>query len=147
MDLILSVFKQLGVDQTVFYQFIIFLVLFFIVGPLFFKKLQYVLDLRKAQTHGLDSDISKMVEETEKLTHQYRGQLDGVNEEITALMKSRKSEIIKTDRDIIKKVEDELTERVKAKRKESIEQVAEKKRQLMEDADELANDLVNRLSS
>ena len=59
MDMILTIFKSLGVDQTVFIQFATLIIIFFLVSNLLFSKLQEVLALREEKT-------TKLIEESAK---------------------------------------------------------------------------------
>ena len=66
MDMIIGIFQKLGVDQSVFYQFAIFIVLSQLFVHLLFNKLQFVLQTRESKTTKLRCEAGEKFKEAEQ---------------------------------------------------------------------------------
>ena len=71
MDAFIDIFGKLGSDITVFYQFGIFLVLYFILKTVFFNKLQFVLEIRDNKTVKLKDSAEKKFQKAKALEEEY----------------------------------------------------------------------------
>jgi F-type H+-transporting ATPase subunit b len=107
MDKIIQIFTQLGADQSIFYQFAIFIVLFVVLKIVLFNKLLFVLQTRENKTTKMEELANNKFGEAEKLSKQFE-------EEIS---KARMTEVEKTSlvkNEALKKIAD----RKSAKEKE-----------------------------
>ena len=81
MDEVVGIFKQLGVVGTVFPMFFVIVIMFLILKPLFFNKIQFVLELREEKTTKLAGNASQTLKKAEELSDSYRekiGEAQGI---------------------------------------------------------------------
>ena len=145
MELILDVFKKLNVDQTVFIQFAILVVIFFLLKSLFFSKLQFVLELRESKTTKLEENANKKFSEAENLSVKYKKEIDNVYLSAQEKFHEKKTEILKSEKETIKRKEGELDQLAEEKRKLFTEEIESKSVDILKNADELATSLVNKI--
>ena len=71
MDKIIQIFTQLGADQSIFYQFAIFIVLFILLKTVLFNKLLFVLQTRENKTTKMEERANSKLGEAEKLARKF----------------------------------------------------------------------------
>ncbi len=144
MDLILSVFKKLNVDQTVFIQFGILVVLFFLLKVIFFNKLQFVLELRESKTTKLEDNANKTFSQAESLSQKYKEQIDKAYVEAQDKYNKRKNEILDREKQNIKTAENQINQEVEKERAAFVAELDSKKKEVLDNADSLAKNLVDK---
>lgn len=144
MDLVLSVFKKLNVDQTVFIQFAILVVLFFLLKVIFFNKLQFVLELRESKTTKLEDNANKTFSEAEGLSQKYKDEIDKAYVEAQEKYNKRKSEILDREKQNIKTAENQINLDVEKERAQFVAELDSKKKEVLNNADSLAKNLVDK---
>lgn len=144
MDLILSVFKKLNVDQTVFIQFGILVVLFFLLKVIFFNKLQFVLELRESKTTKLEDNANKTFSQAESLSQKYKEQIDKAYVEAQEKYNKRKNEILDREKQNIKTAENQINQEVEKERAAFVAELDSKKKEVLDNADSLAKNLVDK---
>ncbi len=142
-----EVFKKLGIDSTVIFQFIIFIVTFLILNALFFSKLLFVLQQREGKTTKLDGQADDKFAEAEKMSAKYKLELQDSNIKGQEIFSKNKNETIDRERARFKKTEAEVNDEVNNKRKEIEAEFLVKKESLLKNADSLANDLSAKLTT
>lgn len=142
-----GVFKKLGIDSTVIFQFIIFLITFFILKMLFFSKLLFVLEQREGKTTKLEGKANDKFAEAERMASKYSEEVQEANVKAQELFSGKKAEIIDKERARFKEVEAKVNADLDQKRKEIEAEFATKKESLLKSADELAGELSNRLTT
>ena len=142
-----GVFKKLGIDSTIIFQFVIFLITFFILKVLFFSKLLFVLEQREGKTTKLEGKANDKFAEAERMSAKYNEEVQETNVKAQELFSTKKSEIIDRERARFKTVETEVNKELDQKRKEIETEFATKKESLLKSADELAGELSNRLTT
>ena len=145
MDQIVAIFNQLGVDATIAYQFAIFVVLFALLKTLFFDKLQFVLELREAKTTKLDGAADKKFGEADKLAAEYDQKMKSVNAQAMNHVSEVKAKAISEQKAEIKKIEEQLEDQVESKRKEFIKEIDVQRAEILKNADQLSDGLVQKL--
>ncbi|MFZ8999880.1 MAG: hypothetical protein ACO20H_01150 [Bacteriovoracaceae bacterium] len=145
MDLILSIFKRLELDITIVYQFVITILLFVILNQVFFKKLLEVLKLRESKTEGLENEANSKIKKADEMAQQYKEKVDEAFSVAQEGLKNKKK-VIKD------KLQKEVAVFTLQKNNEAEEQMVSfkqgfesKKDSIVLKADELSNDLVNKL--
>lgn len=145
MDQIVVIFNQLGVDATILYQFIIFVVLFILLKTLFFDKLQFVLELREAKTTKLDGAADKKFGDADKLALEYEQKMKAVNAQAMSHVSEVKNKAISEQKTEIKKIESELDVQVEDQRKKFTQEIEAKRVEILKNADSLSDGLVQKL--
>jgi F-type H+-transporting ATPase subunit b len=145
MELILGVFKKLNIDETVFYQFIVFFFLFIILKAVFFNKLQFVLELRESKTTKLEENANKKFSEAVNLSEKYQTEIDKVYFGTQETFNLKKNEILKAEKDSITKKQSELTELSDQKRKEFTTEIETRSVDILKQSETLATSLVDKI--
>ena len=95
MDKIIQIFTQLGADQSIFYQFAIFIVLFVLLKVVLFNKLLFVLETRENKTTKMEELANNKFSQADKLSKDFEEEISATrlnsieksNEEKNAAMK------------------------------------------------------------
>jgi F-type H+-transporting ATPase subunit b len=146
MDMILTIFKSLGVDQTVFIQFFTLIVLFIILSNTFFSRLKEVLDLRESKTTKLESNAHAVYKQADELAEQYKANIEKKHQESHLNSQKKKSEILNTEKDLLKQAEEKLTAEYESKKASLLKEFADKKEVAMKSVDTLATNLVEKIT-
>jgi F-type H+-transporting ATPase subunit b len=144
MDLVLSVFKKLNVDETVFIQFAILVALFFFLKMIFFNKLQFVLELRESKTTKLEDNANKTFSEAESLSLKYKEKIDKAYVEAQGKYNKRKTEILEREKQNIKNAENQINQELEQERTQFVAELDSKKKEVLNNADSLAKNLVDK---
>ncbi|MDD0854739.1 hypothetical protein HBN50_16640 [Halobacteriovorax sp. GB3] len=147
MDTIIGIFKSLGVDQSIFTQFIIVCILYFILRNLLFNKLQEVLELREGKTTKLEENANKKFIEAENLAKAYKEKVEQAQTDAYSDLSKKKEEVIKREKQTIKAAEAKLNQEIEQKAQEFKAEVEAKKQEVLGNAEALANDLVTKLTN
>lgn len=145
MDKVIQIFTQLGVDSTIFAQFAIFTVLFFVLKYVWFNKLLSVIELRENSTTKRDSNANEKFNEADKLAQKYDDEIQDTYAETFKNVNSKKEALLKEEGVRIREVEGKLATEFEAKRAELEEDYKAKKSQVLSNVDSLSGDLVNKL--
>jgi len=145
MQTILNIFISLGVDKTVFIQFALVVVIYFVLKFTFFSKLKEVLDTRENKTTKMESGANKKFTDAEALAAKYRSEIEKADEEALKIVTSKKSEVLSSQKAQVKSTEKALSGEFEAKRKELEADYASKKVSLLSQAESLSNELVQKI--
>lgn len=145
MDKVIQIFTQLGVDSTIFAQFAIFTVLFFVLKYVWFNKLLSVIELRENSTTKRDSNANEKFNEAGKLAQKYDDEIQDTYAETFKNVNSKKEALLKEEGIRIREVEGKLATEFEAKRAELEEDYKAKKSQVLSNVDSLSGDLLNKL--
>ena len=146
MDAILSIFQSLGVDQTVFVQFILVIIVFTILSSLLFPKVQEVLELRESKTTKLEGHAHTLYKKAEELADQYKNQIEKTHQEAQAVSSKKKAELLNAENAALKKKEEEIQKEYEAKRAEVLKEVSSKKTAVLSEAEQLSKSLLEKLT-
>lgn len=146
MDAIISILNSLKIDSTVIIQFIIFVVFFNLIAPLFFKRLQAVIDLREEKTTKLDSNATDLYKKVEELDSKYNSTIEKAHQENQVVASQKKSEISATEKVFQNAEEAKLESEYEAKRAELLKEVSSHKAAVLSEAEKLSNSLVEKLT-
>ena len=145
MDQIVVIFKQLGVDETIGHQFIVFVVMFALLKVLLFDKLQFVLELREAKTTKLDGDADAKFGQADKMANEYEEKMKAINSQAMNHVYEVKGKALNKQKAEIKKIEDQLDDQIESKRQEFMKEIDVKKGEILKSADQLSDGLVQKL--
>jgi F-type H+-transporting ATPase subunit b len=146
MDMILTIFKSLGVDQTVFIQFAILIVIFFMISTLLFTKLQEVLELRESKTTKLENSAHAVYKQADELAEQYKARVEKTHQDSHHINQKKKSEISISEKAKLKSAEELFSKEYDEKKVKIMAEVATQKTTLLAKVDELSNSLVAKLT-
>lgn len=146
MDTILNIFVSLGVEYIIIYQFGILVVFYFILTKLFFSKLQFVIEQREAKTTKREGKANKMFQEADAISEQYKKAIEETQADSFASASKQKAELLEAQRANLKKRATELDAQMEQQRQENKKQVEAQKTVVMGKADELAKELLNKLT-
>lgn len=146
MEMIVTIFKSLGVDQTVFIQFISLIVIFTLVSNLLFKKLKEVLDYRESKTIKLEGNAHAIYKKADELHEQYKAKIEKTHQDSHHVSQQKKNEIIKKENDLIRKAEQEITAEYESKRNAMLNTFKENKEKTLAEVDSLSKSLVDKIT-
>lgn len=146
MDAVVAIFRQLGANESIVYQFAIFLVVFLIAKFGFFNHLQRVLETREDKTVKLEGNAEAKFEEVNRLSSEYKSRIQAANKEAREKFDKEKSEIEKAEEGRYRSHEKDISEYIDSSRNEVMADLQSKKDQVMNEADQLANSLVQKIT-
>jgi F-type H+-transporting ATPase subunit b len=147
MEAVINIFKSLGVDETIFVLFGLFVALYFVLKFVLFGKLQEVLEMREGKTTGLEGNANKKFAEAEEMLSKYEEKIEKSNAEAQAILAAKKSEVIARERSKYKEAESKVEKDVEAKRAVFVAELNEQKKSVMTNADSLSENLVQKLTN
>lgn len=146
MDMIINIFKSLGVDESILPQFITVIVLFFLLKTILFSRLQEILELRESKTTKLDGGADGKFLEAENLSKQYSEAIQKAQEEAHQELANTKK-VIDTRESEIKATSDAQVEKeVELKRGEFTVELQAKKEEILKEASDLSKEFVTKLT-
>jgi len=145
MDKFIGIFQKLGVDGSIFYQFAIFVVLFFLLKVVFFNKLLFVLQTRESKTTKLDEEAGEKFKEAENLSKKFDEEIQKTNEEIHLRMSDLKSKSLSDISKSQKEKETEVLSEYENNKNAVIAEVESMKSGVLQQAGDLSEGLVQKL--
>ena len=146
MNIVDGLFKSLEINLTIVgTQFVIIVVLYFILDFLFFKKLLFVLVHRESKTTKLEEEANKKLVEAEGLSDEYNKKLQNLAAEIYKNVQGQKQEIDDKEKESLKKAEDQINLEVDKQRKIIREEVEMKREGVFQNKESLSTTLVDKL--
>lgn len=146
MDTIVIILKALKIDQTVLVQFGILLLFFNILAPLFFKKIQEILEYRESKTTKLESHAHTIYKQAEELAEQYKAKVEKTHAESQHVAQKKKAEVLDKEREFLKTEEEKINAEYDDRKNKIVKEMSEKRVAVMAEADKLAGNLVEKLT-
>lgn len=146
MDAVVAIFSQLGVNQSVIIQFVLFVVFFLLMKVVFLNTLQAVILKREEKTVTLSGESDLKLEEIKRLSQVYNEKISEKNREVKASVDFRKQAITKTEEQKYKEEETSQAKILEAKRIEIESELNSKKAEVLSQATSLANTLVQKVT-
>ncbi|MEX0799240.1 MAG: ATP synthase F0 subunit B [Bacteriovoracaceae bacterium] len=146
MDAVVAIFQQLGANESIIYQFVIFLIVFIVAKLVFFNHLQNILETREEKTVKLEGSAEARFEEVNKLSSEYKDKIQKANKEAKSKLESGKGAIIKVEESRYREREKEINHFIENSRNETLKDVKAKKDQVMSEAEQLASSLVQKIT-
>lgn len=95
MDIITSLFKALGIDSTVWFQLLSFLIAYLALSNLVFKPYLKAFHERERRTVGSEESAIRIVEEAQQLQLNFEARAKHLNSEIRSVYEAHRSEATK----------------------------------------------------
>lgn len=145
MDLVIGILKQLGADSTLWQQFLIVTLMYFLSKYTFLDHLQKVIETREEKTVKLEDDAEKQFEEINKLSSEYKEKITSANKSARMKLDNFKKDVSKNLEGKYRSEEKNINDFIDNSRKEVEAELAQKKDQVLSDAESLANSLVEKI--
>lgn len=142
----MGILTQLGIDQSFFYQFGVFIVVFFALKVVLFNKLLTVIEIREEKTTKLVDNAEGKSQEAEKLAAQYEETINTTHQEVMAKASVAKEAFKKAESSRMKEGEEKVSQDYAQKRAQAESEVQSSKDAILSQSNQLANDLVSRLT-
>lgn len=146
MEMVLGIFKQLGANDSLWYQLGIVVLMYFLTKVLFFDHLQKVLESREEKTVKLEGSADKQFEKVNKLASEYKDKINNANKDARTRLDQEKSEISKSLEVEYKKEEKTINDYIDSSRKDAEIKLKQQKDKILSDAEDLANSLVQKIT-
>lgn len=141
----MEIFTQLGVDDSLQYQFAIIVVVFIIAHFLFLGKLQNVLEVREEKTVKLENSADETVEKVTAMQTEYKLKMDDANRLALKIATDKKQSMTQKYTDHYKLSEKEVNSLVDNSRNDFRKEVADNKANYLSESDKLAESLVQKI--
>jgi F-type H+-transporting ATPase subunit b len=146
MDTIVIILKALKIDQTAIIQFGMLVIFFNTIAPLLFKKMQTVLELRESKTTKLESHAHDIYKKSEDLAEQYKAKVEMTHQDSQSGFQKKKLEVLNKEKEILKSVEDKLESEYDDRKAKILEEMTNKRTEIMAEADKLSGSLIEKLT-
>ncbi len=146
MDMFLNILKQLGANESVFYQFGVIVCMYFITKFLFLDHLQKILETREDKTVNLEGNAEKKFKEISKIQDEYKEKIQTANKTIKQNVESKKAEIVRREETKYRSEETTVNAYIEEERKKAEADIQEKKDKVLAEAEQLANGLVQKIT-
>lgn len=146
MDMVIGILKQLGADSTLWQQFLVVTLMYFLAKFTFLDHLQNVIETREEKTVKLEGDAEKQFEEVNKLSSEYKEKITTANKAAKAKLDEYKKEVSKELEGKYRAEEKNINDYIDSSRKDVEADLAQKKDQVLSDAESLSNSLVQKIA-
>ena len=145
MDVVLGIFDQLGADKSLIYQLVIFFVMFVLSKVLFFNHLQFVLENREEKTVKLEGNAEKQFQKISEMSASYKEKITAAHKQAKDQISNEKNQITKELESKYRDQEKEINLFVEKARIEANKEIDIKKDEVLAEAEQLADGLVQKL--
>jgi F0F1-type ATP synthase membrane subunit b/b' len=145
MDQVVSIFAQLGVDQSVFKLFALVVILFIVIKFMLMTKLQFIIEKREEKTVKLEGSADSTFEKIQKLNEEYKAKIQTVQIEAQKIFNEEKESITRKNDTVYKNIEKEMESFLNNSRKEMEKDINDRRNEVLSKSNELADQLVNKL--
>ncbi|MFZ4712898.1 MAG: hypothetical protein ACOYL6_04255 [Bacteriovoracaceae bacterium] len=146
METIQAIFAQLGANGSILNQIIIVFVFYFICKYVFFNKLQFMIENREEKTTKLENSADEMFEKANKLGEKYKAKLESAHSRAQIYLTEKKTQTQSELRAKLKHSEDEVNTYVENSKVKIKEDIQNKRNEILNESNELANLLINKLT-
>jgi F0F1-type ATP synthase membrane subunit b/b' len=146
MDAVVAIFSQLGVNESVIIQFVVFIAFFILMKVTFLNKLQEVIFKREENTVKLAGDSELKLEEIKRLSEIYTQKLLEKNKEQKSKTDTKKQEIVKEEEKKYKEEETTQNSILEDERKKMEVELKSQKDEVLSNTGELAKALVTKVT-
>jgi F0F1-type ATP synthase membrane subunit b/b' len=141
----MEIFTQLGVDDSLPYQFAIILIVFVVANFLFLGKLQNVLEVREEKTVKLENSADETLEKVTSMQNEYKSKMDNANRAALKTSTDKKQELNQKYTAQYKQSEKEVNAFVDQSRNDFGKEVASNKDKYLAESEALAQSLVQKI--
>jgi len=145
MDMGIGSLKQLGADQTLLHQFVIVILMYVIAKFTFLDHLLKVITNREEKTVKLEGNVDKQFTTINEMANEYKTKISLANKTSREKVEENKKEISKTLEEKFRSEEKVISDFVDNTRVDLEKELAVKKDVLLNEAEQLANELVQKI--
>jgi F0F1-type ATP synthase membrane subunit b/b' len=146
METVLAIFAELGLNTTVFYQFVLVVAMFILTKSIFFGHLQNVLDTRENKSTKSEGTSDKVLEDIKKMDDEFNVKVKEASKKFMDKASIEKQQILSSLNKEYKNEEESINQFVSNSKKMTLEEINKSKIEILGSADELANSLVNKIT-
>lgn len=146
MEMIVTIFKSLGVDQTVFIQLVSLIIIFVILKTLLFGKLKEVLDLRDKKTIKLEGAAHAVYKKAEELQEQYKAHIEKTHQDSHLKTQKVKNDLREKETKKLKETEELLAREYETKRSAMVLDINAQRSKSLAEVETLSKNLVEKLT-
>lgn len=146
MEMIVTIFKSLGVDQTVFIQLVSLIIIFVILKTLLFGKLKEVLDLRDKKTIKLEGAAHAVYKKAEELQEQYKAHIEKTHQDSHLKTQKVKNDLREKESKKLKETEELLAREYETKRSAMVSDINAQRSKSLAEVETLSKNLVEKLT-
>ncbi len=141
----MEIFTQLGVDDSLPYQFAVLAIAFILANFLFLGKLQEVLEVREEKTVKLENSADETLEKVTSMQSDYKAKVEEANRIALKNATEKKQKITQKYTEQYKATEKELNQLVDSSRSAFSKEVASNKDKYLAEAEVLSQSLVQKI--
>jgi F-type H+-transporting ATPase subunit b len=141
----MAILEQLGINQTVFIQFFIFLVAFFTLSQVVFKPYLQAFEERERRTKGGEDLAQELLQQSVDLKRQYEQKARQVNGEIKTVYDSYRDQATKEYNEIVARARAESQKLIEEARAKVGVEILEATKKLREEAPAVASAITQKL--
>lgn len=134
MELLSSIFDQLGINKTFFVQFTLVLISCFVLSKLVFSRVLNILVVRDDRTRGAKKSADELMFEYENTKRDYNAKWSVYQEKAEQIKRTKYEESRKKAEEIVKKKKEESEAFLELKRKEIVGLIGQEKDKLSKDS-------------
>ena len=142
----MEILDSIGIDQTIFWQFIIFVITFVSLKKFLFEKLQEVVEEREYKTVSLAKIAEDKEQEALKISNEIETEITLSKKQANEKLRESKKVFTLQEDKKIKSAEDRLNENLEKKKEEFSVTIEEKRAGLISQAEDLSNELVHQMT-
>lgn len=146
MDMIAPILAALKIDKTVLIQFALLVVFFNFLAPVFFRKLQEILEHRELKTTKMESSAHAIYKQADDLAEQYKAKIEKTHQDSQIAAQKKKADTMNKERILIKSAEEQIESEYESRKQKILSEVSEKRNAVMGQANILAGNLVDKLT-
>ena len=146
MELLRDVLGQLGIDKTLFLQFILVVTVYFLLSRIVFRKMLTLLLIRKHQITGMKNMAEMSLFDLDKLSKEYSERWQRYEEEVDRMKTEAQDRSTRDATDLIRKANKETDVFLKEKRSEILRQIIKIETELEPEVELMSQKLQNKLT-
>lgn len=147
MEKVQQILDQLNLNSSIFTQFAIVVVLYFIAKFFFFKRLQEVIELRIEKTAKTENTANDLLEKFQTLKEVYEKKIDSTYKEIQETKNTEKKNIDQQLIQVYKKNEEEVSGYVEKSKAEVLAELEKQRSVVLAQTDGFAKDLIEKIKA
>ncbi len=144
--MIVTIFKSLGVDQTVFIQLVSLIIIFVILKTLLFGKLKEVLELREKKTVKLEGAAHAVYKKAEELQDQYKAHIEKTHQDSHLKTQKIKNDVREKESKRLKETEELLAKEYDSRRATMVGEISAQRTKSLAEVEGLSKNLVEKLT-
>jgi F-type H+-transporting ATPase subunit b len=104
------------------------------------------LEFREGKTTKLENHAHAVYKQAEELAEQYKARVEKTHTDSQLITQKKKNDILKSESDLVKLAEDKLNSEYEERKSKILKEMSEKRAVVMAQADQLAGNLVEKLT-